>query len=60
MAMNITYAAWAVGFEALLFGTAFTFKEFMFAVFIIAGSILTVVEKRDPQLLPSGKRSFVK
>lgn len=52
MAMNITYAAWAVGFEALLFGTAFTLKEAMFALFIIAGSILTVAEKSDSQLPP--------
>lgn len=59
MAMNITYAAWAVGFEAILFGTAFTWKEFMFAILIITGSILTVAEKRNTQLPLLGKRSFV-
>ncbi|MCZ2257460.1 DMT family transporter [Sporosarcina sp. G11-34] len=50
MAMNITYAAWAVGFEAVLFGTLFTWKEFMFALLIITGSILTVVEKKKIQM----------
>ena len=58
MAMNITYAAWAVGFEAILFGTAFTWKEALFGAFIITGSILTVAEKSDSPLPPLGKESY--
>lgn len=57
MAMNITYAAWAVGFEALLLGTAFTWKELVFGVFIVLGSVITVMEtkKREPKLVMKGR-----
>ena len=60
MAMNITYAAWAVGFEAMLLGTAFTMKEFIFAVFIIIGSIIAVMatEKREPNLKMEGQTTL--
>lgn len=52
MAMNITYAAWAVGFEALILGTSFTLKEFVFGMFIIVGSVITVMEvkKKDTKI----------
>lgn len=60
MAMNITYAAWAVAFGAILFGTVFTWKEVMFAAFIIGGSILTVVEKKELELPLLGEKAIVK
>lgn len=51
MAMNITYAAWAIGFESLLLGTVLTLKELVFGIFIICGSIISVVEKNDLALV---------
>ncbi|MHA6258913.1 DMT family transporter [Sporosarcina sp. CAU 1771] len=60
MAMNITYAAWAVGFSAILFGATFTWKEFIFATCIIVGSIVAVVEKGTVPLPLIGEKEFVK
>lgn len=58
MAMNITYAAWAVGFEAILLGSDFTWKELVFGTFIIIGSILTVAEKGNIKELFIGRDQF--
>jgi len=56
MAMNISYAAWAVIIQAILLGSDFTIKEFIFALFIITGSIITVMEhkKRSNNLTVKG------
>lgn len=59
MAMNITYAAWAVGFEALLIGTTFTMKEFIFGIFIIVGSVLAVAEKGNKKVLLVPKKPAI-
>lgn len=57
MAMNITYAAWAIGFEALLLGTMLSLKELIFGFFIIIGSIIAVMETRksEPTLARKGR-----
>lgn len=60
MAMNITYAAWAVGFEAFLLGTMLTPKELIFGAFIIIGSVIAVMEtsRSEPALVM--KRGIIK
>ena len=55
MAMNITYAAWAVGFEALLLGTMLTLEELIFGFFIIIGSIIAVMETTKSKQVPLTK-----
>lgn len=43
MGLNISYSAWAILIDVLILGGEFSFKNMIFAVLIIMGSILTVM-----------------
>lgn len=43
MALNISYVAWAIFLSVLFFGDHFSLKNFIFAVFIMAGAVLAVI-----------------
>ncbi|SFB20957.1 MULTISPECIES: DMT family transporter [unclassified Bacillus (in: firmicutes)] len=56
MGLNISYAAWAILIDIIILGGDFTLKNFLFAVMIMAGSILTVMEDKKK---PSEKGSKI-
>lgn len=49
MGLNISYAAWAIFLDILIFGAEFSIKNFSFALFIMAGAILTVMEDKKSE-----------
>lgn len=46
MGMNISYAAWAIILDFLIFGGEFSLKNLAFAILIIIGAILTVMNDK--------------
>jgi drug/metabolite transporter (DMT)-like permease len=49
MALNISYVAFAIFLDVLFLGGDFSLKNFVIALFIMAGAVLTVMEdKKDP------------
>jgi drug/metabolite transporter (DMT)-like permease len=50
MALNISYAAWAIILDVIFFDTDFSFKSFIFALLIITGSVLTVMENKQKMM----------
>jgi drug/metabolite transporter (DMT)-like permease len=57
MALNISYAAFAIILDVMFFDTEFSFKSFLFALLIIAGAVLTVMDSKKAPIeeLAAGK-----
>ncbi|MEH7332793.1 DMT family transporter [Neobacillus drentensis] len=47
MALNITYAAWAILLSFIILGTPITFKLVFFSIMILLGSIITVASQEE-------------
>lgn len=47
MALNITYAAWAILLSFIILGTPITFKLVFFSIMILLGSIITVATQEE-------------
>ncbi|MGL5765809.1 MAG: DMT family transporter [Sarcina sp.] len=51
MALNIGYSVWAMVFAFLLQGTDITLKMFICAVFVIIGSLMVSIQKKDSEFI---------
>jgi drug/metabolite transporter (DMT)-like permease len=50
MALNISYAAWAILLSFFITGTPITFKLILFSIMILVGSIVTVANPEELKL----------
>lgn len=51
MALNITYSAWAIILSAIIIGTSITSKLIFFSSMILIGSIITVANQDELNMM---------